>query len=444
MLEGKDAGQIREKQDAFLAQWTAGEGLPFADDAAKAAYQERTGTIIDALKIDQGIKRVPIMPLTTFAPTMLAGVSGKEAMYNPDAAGKAYVDFCNIYQPDAAGAAPMLMYGPALETLQYNLYKWPGNGVADHLSYQFHEKEYMTADEYTKLISDPTDFWLRSWMPKTHGALAPFASMPPIYGSMELPMFGPWLVSMGTPPMQEAMKALMDAGKQCFDWISTLGAYLGQIMGAGYPFCAGGATKAPFDVLSDSFRGTTPLMMDLYRRPEMVVEAVERLVTPMIETGVAGAVANGNPLVFIPLHKGADGFMSDDQFQKFYWPTLKAVMYGLAEAGCVPVCFVEGGYNQRLDYLSETSDIRSMYLFDRTDMAEARKKLGGKVTIAGGFPISLILTGTPEQVKDETKKLLDDAAGDKGYILSIGCAMDEAKHDTLLAFMEAGREYGVY
>jgi uroporphyrinogen-III decarboxylase len=105
---------------------------------------------------------------------------------------------------------------------------------------------------------------------------------------------------------------------------------------------------------------------------------------------------------------------------------------------------VEGGYNQRLDYLAETADFRCMYLFDRTDMGKVRETLGGKVCIAGGFPVSLILTGTAAQVKDETKKLIDTAAGDKGYILSIGCAMDEAKHDTLKAFVEAGKTYGQY
>jgi len=435
---------VVERQDAFLEQWATAEGIEFSTAEKKALYQERAGLVASAIKIDSNIKRVPVMPLTTFAPTMMGGVSGHQAMYDPKAAGQANLDFCKTYEPDTAGSVPMLMYGPALETLQYNLYKWPGNGVAKDLSYQFIEKEYMKPDEYDHLISDPTDFWLRSWMPKTHGALAPLATMPPVYGTMELPMMGPWLCALGSPPVQEALKSLMEAGKQCFDWINVLGAYLGQIVDAGFPFGAGGATKAPFDVLSDSFRGTTPLMMDMYRRPEKILEAVERLVQPMIDAGVSGAKANGNPLVFIPLHKGADGFMSDDQFKKFYWPTLEAVMYGLAEEGCVPICFVEGGYNQRLEYLAGTSDIRSAYLFDKTDMDMARKVLGGKVCIAGGFPVSLILTGTPDQVKEETKKLIDTAAADKGYILSIGCALDEGKADTMKAFIGAGKEYGKY
>lgn len=444
MFEGFEKLSVIERQDAFLDQWVSAEGVEFAGEENRTAYQERAGLVAAALKIDQDIKRVPIMPLTTFAPTMLVGVSGREAMYDPDKAGQAYLDFCNTYQPDTAGAAVMLGCGQALDTLDYHLYKWPGHGVAENLSYQFNEKEYMKAEEYDHLINDPTDFWLRSWIPKTMGALAPLAQMQPTYGSMELPMLSSWLISLGTPPVQEAMQTLLKASKQYFDWINHLGGYMAQIMAAGFPFGAGGATKAPFDTLSDSFRGTTPLMMDMYRRPAKVVEAVERLVPAMIKNGVDGAVANNNPLVFIPLHKGADGFMSDEQFQKFYWPTLKAVMYGLAEAGCVPCCFVEGGYNQRLDYLADTADIRSMYLFDRTDMAKAREVLGGKVCIAGGFPISLILTGTPEQVREETKKLIDAAAGDKGYMLSIGCAMDEAKPDTMRAFVEAGKEYGKY
>lgn len=444
MMEGWDKMSVVERQDARLAAWASGEGLPFADDQARAAYQERTALCLDAIQLKKKPARVPVMPLTTFAPIMLAGVSGREAMYSPRALGQAYVDFCRKYQPDFCGSAPMVMYGPALEALDYRLYKWPGHGVADHLSYQFVEKEYMKADEYDALITDPTDFWLRRWLPRTSAALAPLADIPPIYGSMELPMFGPVLAALGSPEAQKALQALMDAGRRTFEWIAELRSYLVQIMSLGFPFYAGGATKAPFDTISDSFRGTASLMMDMYRRPGKVLEAMDRLVKPMIASGEAGAAATGNPLIFIPLHKGADGFMSDEQFRKFYWPTLKAVMYGLAEAGCVPVCFVEGGYNQRLDYLAETADIRSVYMFDRTDMAQAAAKLGGKVTIGGGFPVSLILTGTTDQVADATKKLIDEAAGQGGYILSIGCSLDEAKEATLKAFIETGKEYGKY
>jgi hypothetical protein len=433
-----------KKQDAFLGKWASGEGINFINNEAKKGYQLRAGLIKDAIQLKKSPSRVPIVPLEIFAPIMLYGHTAKKAMYDAHTLGKTYVSFSKDYDLDAVGVVPMVMYGPPLDTLDYQLYKWPGHGLKDDISYQFMENEYMKENEYDHFITDPTDYWFRVWMPRTHGALAALAQMPPIYGTMELPMAGPWLATLGAPPIQEAYKALLEAGKQTFDWINALVPYMVEIMASGYPIYAGGATKAPFDLLGDSFRGTTALMMDLYRRPEKILEVVERMTPIMIGQGVSGAVANNNPLVFIPLHKGADGFMSNKQFEKFYWPSLKAVLMGLIENGCVPVCFAEGGYNDRLEYLAELPKGQCAFIFDRTDMARARKILDNKICIGGGFPISMILTGSVKQVEEETKKLIDAAAGDSGYILSIGCAMDEAKEDTLKAFIKTGKEYGKY
>ncbi len=444
MTDEKNHLSPEGKQAAFLEKWASGEGIDFEDENARASYQYRAGLMKDAIQLQKTPDRVPVVPLGVFAPVMLYGYTGKQAMYDPHILGKVYLDFSREYDADAAGAAPMLMFGPALETLDYRLYKWPGHGVKERLSYQFVEKDYMKAEDYDHLIADPSDYWLRVWLPRTHGALAALADLPPMYGTMELPMAVPWLCTLGAPPIQKAYQALLEAGRQCFEWIGILGGYLAQIKAAGYPFYSGGATKAPFDVLGDSFRGTVQLMMDLYRRPEKVLAALDRLTPLMVKSGTAGAMANNNPLVFIPLHKGADGFMSNEQFEKFYWPSLKAVMLGLIENGCVPVCFVEGAYNQRLQYLTEIPAGQSIFFFDKTDMARAREILGGKSCIGGGFPVSLIVTGNVQQVEEETKRLLDSAAGDGGYILSIGCAMDEAREDTLKAFIQTGKSYGKY
>jgi hypothetical protein len=74
MTEGSDKRTVIERQDAFLDEWVAAEGIPFANDEDKAAYQERAGLVAAAVRIDPAIKRVPVMPLGVFAPTMLAGL----------------------------------------------------------------------------------------------------------------------------------------------------------------------------------------------------------------------------------------------------------------------------------------------------------------------------------------------------------------------------------
>lgn len=444
MSENRSANPLIAAQDAKLEKWSAGEGIPFASEEAAAAYRFRAGIFRDAVTLKKSPARVPVFFMGGFAVTKLYGMTGKQAMYEPVEAAKKFLDFSLAYSPDAAPTPRALSYGPPLEMLDYALYKWPGHGVADTLSFQYVEKEYMPPTEYDSLINDPTDFWLRHWLPRTHGALAPLANLPPLYGTMELAMCSPWLSALGAPPVQEALRALLDAAKSSFEWNAAIRPVLLEIMAAGYPGFSGGYSKAPFDVISDTLRGTTPLMTDLYRRPAKVLEAVERLVPLMIDLGVSNTLISGNPIVFMPLHKGADGFMSNDQFAKFYWPSLKAVIKGLAAKGCVPCLFIEGAYNQRLEFLAEIDDCRMICLFDRTDMVKAREALGGKVCIAGGFPASLILTGTPEEVRSETIKLLNEVKGDGGYMLTIGCSMDEVRGDTLKAFIETGKEFGLY
>jgi uroporphyrinogen-III decarboxylase len=214
----------------------------------------------------------------------------------------------------------------------------------------------------------------------------------------------------------------------------------------GLPGTAGGFTKAPFDYLGDSLRGTRGIMMDLHRHPAQVLAAVERLVPLAIDMGVNAANGSGNPFALIPLHKGADGFVSNADFQKFYWPTLKAVLLGLIQEGVVPFLFVEGGYNQRLDIIAESGlpAGKTMWLFDQTDMAAAKKKFGTWACIGGNVPASLFKAGTPQQMDAYVKKLMDTCAPGGGYFISPGAVIDQANADNVHAYLKAAKAYGVY
>jgi hypothetical protein len=93
----------------------------------------------------------------------------------------------------------------------------------------------------------------------------------------------------------------------------------------------GGSIKAPYDVLADTLRGMRGIAVDLMRRPDKLLEATQRLVAPMVALGVRQASLAQAPHIVFWLHKGADGFLSDEQSCTFYWPTLKAVMRGLID-----------------------------------------------------------------------------------------------------------------
>jgi uroporphyrinogen-III decarboxylase len=136
--------------------------------------------------------------------------------------------------------------------------------------------------------------------------------------------------------------------------------------------------------------------------------------------------------------------MSDEQFKTFYWPSLKAVIMGLIDEGCVPFLFAEGGYNSRLEYLNELPKGHCFWLFDQTDMVKAKEIAGGTTCIGGNVPISKIITGTPDQIKEICKELIDTAGKGGGYVMAMGCSADEAKADTVRAMIDFTKEYGVY
>ncbi len=159
---------------------------------------------------------------------------------------------------------------------------------------------------------------------------------------------------------------------------------------------------------------------------------------------LSGARSSGNPFVFIPLHKGADGFMSQEQYETFYWPTLKKVILGLIDEGLVPFIFAEGAYDTRLEIVQDIPKGRTIWQFDYTDMARAKEVLGKTACIAGNVPISLLSTGTPDEVKDYCKKLIDVAGKDGGFILASGAVIDTANPENVRTMIEFTREYGVY
>ena len=115
----------------------------------------------------------------------------------------------------------------------------------------------------------------------------------------------------------------------------------------------------------------------------------------------------------MPLHKGADGFLSGKDFEELYWPTLKAVIVGLIEEGLVPQLFVEGSFNDRLDVVvdDEIPAGRTIWLFDATDMAAVRDRFRGYACFGGNVPGALLSIGTPAEVDDYVRR---PAGGGRG------------------------------
>jgi uroporphyrinogen-III decarboxylase len=432
------ADQKREKR---FEKWLAAEDVEFKNPAAKKAYEQRVTRFIKVIRLEQP-DRVPlILPAGTF-PLYYAGMTLKEAMYDNKKLCQAYKKFFDDFEADTF-TGPMVPPGRPSEIINSLSTKWPGHGLPDDASMsQFVEGEYMKADEYDIFLDDLSDFCLRYYLPRTLGALAPFAHFSPTSFILGMPnrFLGPAVM----PEVRAAYQAIIDYGSEMAKWMEPVMGFNREATAAGYPTLFGGQAHAPFDILADTLRGTKGIFTDIYRQPAKVQQAMEKLTPMNVACGLEGANMSGRPIVFFALHKGDDTFMSDKQYETFYWPTFRRVILGLVEEGVVPLLFAEGRYDNRLEIIKDLPRGKVLWYFDRTDMFRAKKILGDNSCIAGNVPASLLITGTPKEVKEYCRKLIEVCGQGGGFILTGGASIEKGNPDNLRAMIEAVMEYGIY
>ena len=433
-----------EKQEELFERWISPEGVEFTSPEAEKLYKERVTRLKDAIQLKKLPDRVPVLPVISFFPAYYAGMTPQDMMYDYDKLAMAFKKFILDFEPDVNPGIAIPSPGRVLDILDYKLYAWPGHGVSVNSSYQCLEGEYMKADEYDALIQDPSYFFTSTYLPRIFGKLEAFEQLPNLANIQEIPFVGLNLIPFGLSDVQDAYKVLFKAGNEALKWAAVVNGFNKEMAELGFPGGAGGFSKVPFDVIGDTLRGSRGIMVDMYRQPDKLLEAIEAITPLMINMGTSAAQAAGNPMVMIPLHKGADGFMSDEQFKKFYWPNFRNLLLGLIDEGCVPYPFVEGSYNTRLEIIQDIPKGKTFWTFDATDMVNAKKTIGRVACIGGNVPTDLLSVGTPQQVKDYVRKLIDTVSEGGGYVMANGAAADNVEPENLKAMIDFTKEYGVY
>jgi uroporphyrinogen decarboxylase len=80
------------------------------------------------------------------------------------------------------------------------------------------------------------------------------------------------------------------------------------------------------------------------------------------------------------------------------------------------------------------------------DREKLKREFGDQITFWGGFDQQHVLPfGTPEEVQDETKKLLDAFMPDGGFVFAAGHNIQsDVPPENVIALFDTVREYGVY
>jgi uroporphyrinogen-III decarboxylase len=430
-----------QKREIRFNHWLNAE-IPFDSLEAKKQYHKKVSRFIKAINLEKP-DRVPVITPSQFFPVQYVGSTLKKVMYDYDELKRCWLKFLDDFEFDAFPGPGLVLSAKQLELLGHLIHQWPGNGMDDTVTmYQYLDNEHMSPDEYDDLILDPTDYLLRVFLPRTNRAIQGLSKLIPMSPSVGLPMS--YINQFSHPDIRSAVLSILDSAEEGAKWARAVAEVSKRAMARGIPIIRGAITYAPFDMIGDRMRGTRGIMLDMYRRPEKLQEAMERLVGIASRECLIKADSFSCPLVFIPLHKGTGSFMSNEQFKSFYWPTLKKLLMNLIDEGLVPLLFAEGDYQPRLEIIKELPPRSVIWHFEQMDMAKAKEVLKDKACIAGNLRVSLLCSGTPQEVIDECRRLIADCGTDGGYILSGSAPMNEGDPNNLKAVMDAAKKYGRY
>ncbi len=432
-----------EKRQERFNRWLSPAHAGFSTLQAEQGYKDRVTRFIKAIKLEEP-DRVPVMLPSGSYPVIYGGSSMKKVMYDYDELRRTYLKFLQDFEMDTYMGPGSVPPGKVMDGIDYKLHYWPGAGLGDDatMPLQAIEGEYMSADDYDDFIADPSDWLLRTYLPRCAGAFKGFRKLAPLTPLVGIPIN--YMLGFADPEVRSSVLALLDAAEEGAKWRSAVADVGAASLAAGLPAISGSMACAPYDLLGDRLRGTKGIMMDMYRRPSTLIEAMERTVPIALKETLASANASSCPIVFMPLHKGTGGFMSNKQFERFYWPTLKKLLMGFIEEGLVPMGFAEGDYTDRLEIISDMPKGSMIWYFETMDMTRAKKMVGDKACIAGNLPTSVLCTGNPAQVMDYCRKLIEACAPGGGYILAGAASMDKGDPDNLRAMMVAAKEFGTY
>lgn len=432
-----------EKRKRRFEWWLEPPDVGFASPEAEKTYYARIRRLASTYLMKEP-DRVPVQAPFGILPAYWAGADLKTVMYDYGALRRAWTKFLQEFEMDTYTGPGAILPGRVYDLIDYRLYTWPGHGLPDDArGFQYVEKEYMLADEYDALIRNPSDFWMRTYLPRVFGVFEPFKNLQSFTDIIELP--GGYFAPFSRPDMQASLRALINVGKEYQKWAAVIAQCTREAQAAGLPSIRSiGLAKAPFDTIGDTLRGTRGIFTDMHRQPEKLLKAIDVIADITIDSLVSRANSSKTATVGFPLHKGADGFMSTKQFKTFYWPSLRKICLALIDEGIVPSLFAEGSYTTRLEIVNEFPKGAVSWRFDRTEMATVKKVLGDKCCISGNVPASLLAIGTATEVKECCRRLIEVCAPGGGYILAAGSSVDQAQPENLRAMMEAAQEYGFY
>jgi hypothetical protein len=197
----------------------------------------------------------------------------------------------------------------------------------------------------------------------------------------------------------------------------------------------------PFDFFS-IHRSVSKFPLDVRRMPDKIKAATKAAMPDIIASGKKSLEGSSIMRIGTASSRSSATFISAKQFEEFVLPTWLEYVWAMADAGADIIFHCDCDWTRFLPYFKEFPARRCILQLDgATDIFKAREILGDHMALHGDVPAPLLTLGTPDQVYDYCRNLIEKIGGGGGFILSSGCSTpDNSKIENVRAMVRAGNE----
>ena len=208
-----------------------------------------------------------------------------------------------------------------------------------------------------------------------------------------------------------------------------------------------GFVYGPLGILN-MMRGAEKLFKDCYKHPEEVI-AAEAVITDVLIDYIKEFGKTGVHAIVLDTLFASQSIMSKKMWQKMEAPFVKRMADEIRANGMM-VMVHNCGNGIYFDVQIEAMDpVAISFAYPPDDcetMINAKEKWGDKVCLCGyASPAAYAFLGSPEEMKMECKKEIEELGKDGGFVLATGCEYPpNGSLMNAIAMMEAAEEYGRY
>lgn len=208
-----------------------------------------------------------------------------------------------------------------------------------------------------------------------------------------------------------------------------------------------GFVYGPLGILN-MMRGADNLFRDCYKNKEAVIHA-EEIITDVMAEYIKAIAKTGCHAIVIDTLFASQSIMHKEMWKEIEGPFSKKLAEVTRENGMMFIVHNCGNgvyFDVQIEMMDPIAISCAYVPDDCTDWRDAKKKYGDKVTIIGYTnPAQFAFLGTPEEMKQECKREIEELAEGGRFILATGC--EYPPNGSLLnamSMMEAAELYGKY